>query len=363
MLTKLRNSLNWLPGYMLNAALKSNASHTPRDVFFCICDHFEPYFGRAGAATARKRLGKWIDSYPRIVERVRDSEGKWLRYSFFYPEEEYTEADMTMLAELCKAGYGEVEVHLHHDNDNSDNLRKTLLDYKRRLYEVHGLLSIDGWSGEISYGFIHGNWALDNSRRDGRWCGVNDELTILQETGCYADFTMPSAPSETQTRKINSIYYAVDDPNRPKSHDKGTDVRVGKEGEGLLLVQGPLGLNWEERKYGLIPRLEYGGLYPGQPVTRARIACWLKEGVHVQGAPESIFIKLYNHGALDDMIRVFLEEGGLAELLATLRDVCLEKNIKLHFVTAREMANTILAFEAGQTEIRDQIYDFRYLNP
>ena len=59
---------------------------------------------------------------------------------------------------------------------------------------------------------------------DGRCCGVNDEIDILRETGCYADFTLPSSPSPTQTRKINSIYYAVDDPLEPKSHDWGTDV-------------------------------------------------------------------------------------------------------------------------------------------
>ena len=76
----------------------------------------------------------------------------------------------------------------------------------------HGLLACDRRTGRPAYGFIHGNWALDNSRPDGRWCGVNNELDVLRETGCYADFTFPSAPSPTQPRKINSIYYAVDDP-------------------------------------------------------------------------------------------------------------------------------------------------------
>ncbi|MEJ7636728.1 MAG: hypothetical protein WKF75_01760 [Singulisphaera sp.] len=51
---------------------------------------------------------------------------------------------------------------------------------------------------------------------------VNNEIDVLRETGCYADFTLPSAPSPTQTRQINSIYYASDDPRRPKSHDRGS---------------------------------------------------------------------------------------------------------------------------------------------
>ena len=54
---------------------------------------------------------------------------------------------------------------------------------------------------------------------------------MLRVAGCYADFTLPSAPSETQTRKINSLYYAVDDPAAPKSHDTGVDVAVGVRGQ------------------------------------------------------------------------------------------------------------------------------------
>ncbi|MBK8740376.1 MAG: hypothetical protein IPM02_13005 [Betaproteobacteria bacterium] len=86
------------------------------------------------------------------------------------------------------------------------------------------------------FAFIHGNWCLDNSRRDGRWCGVNNELRVLGELGCYADFTLPSAPSDTQTRKINSIYYANDDSTHPKSHDDGVDLRSGEPGRGPAAV-------------------------------------------------------------------------------------------------------------------------------
>ena len=105
--------------------------------------------------------------------------------------------------------------------------RRRSLDFKELLADRHGLLSRDRRTGELAYGFIHGNWALDNSRPDGRWCGVNNELDVLRETGCYADFTLPSAPSPTQTRKINSLYYAVDDPAAPRSHDTGVDVGDG----------------------------------------------------------------------------------------------------------------------------------------
>jgi hypothetical protein len=359
MLKKLRNGMIWLPEYIKQHSRLS--FRRPKHLFFSICDHFEPYYSDCrDAAIAGRRIKKWADDYPGIAERYRDSQGKWLKYSFFYPENEYREYDMNVLAELCGSGYGEVEIHLHHDNDTSENLRRTLLDFKHTLYEKHGLLSRDRVTGDISYGFIHGNWALDNSRRDGCLCGVNDEITILKETGCYADFTMPSAPSETQTRKINSLYYALDDPHRPKSHDTGVNVSVGKKGEGLLMVQGPLGLNWSRRKFGILPTLEYGGLYAGHQMSKERILCWLNERVTVEGADEAIFIKLYNHGAFDEMLDFFFDRGGLSLLLSNLTEICEEEDLLLHFVSAREMVNVILGLESGSS-LQEDLTGFRYI--
>ena len=40
--------------------------------------------------------------------------------------------------------------------------------------------------GVIVYGFMHGNWALDNSLPNGQ-CTVNNELDILRKTGCWSD--------------------------------------------------------------------------------------------------------------------------------------------------------------------------------
>src|SRR5690606_37804916 len=125
------------------------------------------------------------------------------------------------------------------DNDTESNFRETISRFCRILHERHGALPIDPASGEVRFGFIHGNWCLDNSRPDGRWCGINNELTLLRELGCYADFTLPSAPSDTQTSTINSIYYATDDPLAPKSHDRGELVRTRGHASGdLMIVQG-----------------------------------------------------------------------------------------------------------------------------
>ena len=193
----------------------------------CIADHYEPMRNGASPEMGRRRVNAWLRRYPRLFSGFRDSDGRAPRHTFFYPIEEYDPECLDSLAALCRAGYGEVEIHLHHDRDHAENLRQSLTEFKELLSIRHGLLARDRKTGEVAFGFIHGNWCSDNSGCNGRWCGVNNELDVLRETGCYADFTFPSYPSQTQPRTINSIYYAVDDPERPRSHDTGTRRRSG----------------------------------------------------------------------------------------------------------------------------------------
>ena len=368
MIKKIFDTFVWVPDYLKTTLkrrrLYAGENNGPLHVFFCICDHFEPYWNHADARTARVRINKWLDSYPEISERYPDSNGERLKYSFFYPEEEYTRDDMNALAEFCRAGYGEVEIHLHHDDDTSENLKKTLLSYKSRLYKDHGLLSLDRRSNEISYGFIHGNWALDNSRPDGRMCGVNNELDILQQTGCYADFTMPSAPDVTQIRKVNSIYCAVDDPNRPRSHETGYDLEVGKTGEGLLMVQGPISLNWKKRSYGILPRIENGGLMENNPPSASRIHAWINQHIHITGFKDGVFVKIYTHGTQEKNMKMLFQDRYLEFLLEYLSALAKDQQkYKIYFTSAREMTNMIHAIMDGKTDNFNACRDYRYYTP
>jgi hypothetical protein len=147
-----------------------------------VCDHFEPKLGGAPPHIARERVRRWVDAYPKLFESFRDSNGRPPQHTYFYPAEEYEPDYLEAVAGLCRKGFGEVEIHLHHDNDTADNLRNTLMSFKETLHNTHGLLHKDPATGEIKYGFIHGNWALNNARCDGRWCGVNHEISILLET-------------------------------------------------------------------------------------------------------------------------------------------------------------------------------------
>lgn len=325
-------------------------THGPLRMFLCIADHYEPMRDHPPRSVQQERVDRWRREYPALVAGLADSRGRPPQHTFFYPIEEYAPEFLSPLAELCRQGQGEVEIHLHHDNDHADRLRESLLGFARLLHDRHGLLGKDA-AGRITYGFIHGNWALDNARPDGRWCGVNDELTVLRETGCYADFTLPCAPAPGQTRTINGIYYAVDDPLRPKSHDRGTPARVGRPAppDSLLLVQGPLALDWRRRKWGLLPRLENGTLQGNQPATMERLPLWLAAGVSVVGRPDWRFVKLHTHGALEQNAAVLLGEPTrrFHESLAVYARQT--PGFEYYYVTAREVAALVHQAEAGLT--------------
>jgi len=353
----------WLISYLVQVGRRSRFSiHDPVHVLLCIVDHFEPNTGRVGADRAQSRVKHWACEYPRRFTTFWDRDGMPPRHSFFYPLEQYDSSHIDVLAELCRKGFGEVEVHLHHDHDTTENLRAELLSYKETLSQRHGLLARHRISGEVRYAFIHGNWALDNSRPDGRWCGVNNELEVLRETGCYADFTMPSAPSPTQTRKINSIYYACDDPLRPKSHDWGVDVGVGPAtSNGLMMIQGPLLLNWRRRKWGLLPRLENGCLQGSQPPSLSRLNLWLQARVQIRHRADWFFVKLHTHGAPEENSKILLGEPMVRFHQDLARLAAENPRFQYHYVTAREMYNLARAAEGGWDGSVDEARDHELL--
>ena len=352
----------WLPAYLAGRCSR-RLSGRPVHVVFCIVDHYEPDWGGAGVNEQLARVERWVRDYPTLAQRHRDADGRHPRYTFFYPAEAYQPDVLERLAGLCRQGFGEVELHLHHDGDTSKTLHEKL-DRAKADFTRHGLLAREPDTGRVRYGFVHGNWALDNARPDGKWCGVNDELRVLHYTGCYADFTMPSAPSETQTAKINSIYYASDDPARPKSHNTGRDVAVGGSADGdLLLIQGPLTLNWRRRKFGLLPRIENGELSASNPPTSQRVDLWVREAIHVRGKADWVFVKIYTHGAKPANADVVL--GPAMEDMFTYLETAYNDGARyqLHYVTARELCNVIKAAERGESGNPGRFRDDGLISP
>jgi hypothetical protein len=337
----------WIVPYALTARRRrAPGADEEVHVLLCIADHYEPFWGKVSPAIASTRVENWVREYPRQFGAFRDSDGRPPRHTFFYPQEEYDASYLDALAELCRAGFGEVEVHLHHHDDTADGLRDKLQAFKEVLAGRHGLLARRRTTGEIMYGFIHGNWGLCNGRPDRRFCGVNDELTVLRETGCYADFTFPSAPHPSQFGKLNSIYYACSSPASPGGHRRGWNIGAGNVPESaLLMIQGPLVLQWQKGRRR--PRLENGCLQESQPPGMARLDSWLKARVQVPSRPDWFFVKLYAHGAQEDSQRALLGESMVRfhrELAKRAED---NAGFHYHYVTAREVYNLVKAAEAG----------------
>ena len=348
-IVKKKKMQSWLWNYTKSRFSSKPTVNGTTHVMFCFVDHYEPQWkNKDNIELERQRVDRWMVDYPKMASQFTDADGNHPKHSFFFPEEEYRKEHLDKISDLCAKGFGEIEIHLHHDNDTSENLRATLSGFVQCLHEEHNALSIDPKTGQPVYAFIHGNWVLDNSHPHGKWCGVNDELIVLKETGCYADFTFPS-PDESQPAMLNTIYYAKDDPEKPKSYETGKAiVKGGKAWGDILLIQGILGLNWKVRKKGIFPQIENSDVRKTFPPTPNRVDLWVKEGIHVEGKPDWIFIKVHTHGAQDGDMDTLLGDP-IKEMHRHLTTQYNDgRDYALHYVSAREMYNIIKAAEAGE---------------
>jgi hypothetical protein len=364
--------------------MKRESCSGKRHLLFCVADHFEPFdrtimpdgriTGGVSDSDALRLVKEWCTEYRDALGEFRDADGMPPRHTFFYPWDEYDEGCVENLASFCRAGYGEVEIHLHHRNDSEKGVRQKLIACRDTYAEQHGLLGVRGRGSEVGgegvkpvYAFVHGNWCLCNARSDGDWCGVERELAILADTGCYADLTFPSAPSDTQPRSVNEIYYGRDpragergvQVGRRLKAENGNDRTSGREkcdqGAGrVMMIPGPLGLNWNSRKYGVLPRLENGEVSGANPATGKRLRLWGRIGVHVKGRPDWVVVKLHTHGAVPGNRKV-LTGADMISFHRELAQMCSNDGMNdgsewvLHYVSARELYNIARAAEVGLT--------------
>lgn len=365
---KLKHSLSWLtryPFWRLETSLRRGAK-TPKHLIFVVANHFEPAWSENGFLdldTQRRRLDDWFEKARKIGETVRDSDGTKFRHTNFYPAEQYERRLLDTLAEIEREELGEVEIHLHHgveQPDTSDNLRRSLIEFRDCLATEHGCLSRFDGKGEPCYAFVHGNLALANSA-GGKYCGVDDEMQILAETGCYADMTMPSAPDETQVPVLNSIYEAAGDFSKAVPHRNGKNLRVGGDAKKFpVIVNGPLIFDWSRRVKGIpIPRLDDGALIANQPMDLNRLNRWKNARIGVLDKPEWVFVKLYCHGFFDRDQDSCIGERAIRFFSEIVEAGEKSGDYKTHFATARETFNMILAAVDGQNGSPNEYRDYR----
>lgn len=351
----------WAPDYIRNR-LTRRRTELPVTILFSFVDHFEPRQRDDDPLDLQiERVKAWVSGYEKLCKGHADSSGRTPQHTYFFPQEQYDPGVLDILGAHCDRGFGEAEIHIHHDNDTEEGFVEKIETFKKQLSR-HGILPVDRNTGERMYGFIHGNWALDNSRKDGRWCGLNNEITLLKKTGCYADFTLPCAPADGQTRKVNSIYFADDDPDRPRSHDYGRDVVFGGNDSGdLLLIQGPLMLNWKKRSRGFMPGIENGDISLANGMTAGRMSLWLEAGISVAGREDVIFIKVHTHG-VKPKNTPYLLGNEMSEVMSVMeKEWSRENGYSLLYVTAREMANVAFAFNKGIDQPAAELLDHRLI--
>jgi hypothetical protein len=352
--TKFFGSLQWTPYYLWQKMTRHSGRTGRPDLIVGLADHFEPAIvpglgARAGRDEQEKRLERWCQEYPKLVNDWRDSDGQPFRHTYFYPAEQYDRGLIDRLAEHCQAGWGELEIHLHHGlngHDTSANTRRLLLEFRDALAARGCLSRMDGL-GPTRYAFVHGNFALANSAQ-GHYCGVNDEMQILAETGCYADFTLPSAPNPAQIGKINSLYECTLPLDHAVPHRRGRDLRRGRTPSIFpLIIQGPLGLDFRSRGR-LFPRIENGEVSTAHPPTMQRMELWREAAIAVRGCPDWLFIKLHCHG-MDPRDHEAMLGNAMRQFLQQLaNDSQGGQKYRVHFVTAREMTNIVLAACEGR---------------
>ena len=367
--SKFKYALPWLaryPFWRAGEVFRRFSDVKTKHLIFVVANHFEPSWSPQGFLdldAQRRRLDDWYFKARKIGEAVRDTDGTKFRHTNFYPAEQYEKSLLETMAAMERDDLGETEIHFHHGvekPDTSENTRRILTEFRDCLAEEHKSLSRFEADETPRYAFVHGNLALCNSA-GGAFCGVDDEMRILQETGCYADLTLPSAPDKTQVPKINSIYEAAGDFDRAVPHRIGKNVRVGKSIERLpLIVNGPLVFNWQRRIKGFpVPRLDDGALAANQPLDLNRLNRWKSARINVLNKPEWVFIKLYCHGFFDYDQDSCIGERAERFFSKTVENGEKTGEYKTHFATAREAFNIIAAATDGKQGSPNDYRDYR----
>ena len=264
-----------------------------------------------------------------MAARHRDSDGRPVQHTWFYPVEQPNDQYLLDVRNLVESGYGEVEFHLHHGNDD---WQSALAKYDHGVNYLQQFGFSKTVDGQTRFAFIHGNNSLDNSLGE-KW-GVDRELEMLRRLGCFADFTFPNTWDWSQPSLVNKIYWAVDDDS-PKSYRTGHILSQAHPFTGdLLMFTGPVMIRPTIRPNKLFFVIDDADIHPTFPARRDRADSWVDAGVPVDGKPEWVFIKVSGHAAAseastNDVLGPQFEDA-LSHLESRYND---GRNYILHYVT------------------------------
>ena len=365
---QLKYTSRCLPTYAWQRLTRSTP-HGSIHLIIALADHFEPSSmpglnaGFAPKEVQQQRLDAWCEVYPHNFGPFRDHDGHPFTHTYFYPAEQYDRAHVAQLADHCHSGWGEIEIHLHHGTDKpatADSTAQQLTFFRDALAYDHGCLSYEAGRPAPQYAFVHGNFALANCA-DGYACGVDNEMQILAETGCYVDMTYPAAAFHpAQIPILNSLYECALPLDLPAPQRYARTLQAGRPITKFpFIVQGPLMLDFDRNSRSGFGRLDNAAITGRNPASLRRLALWKEAGITAAGRPDWLFIKLHTHG-MDPVDSENVLGAPVQKFVADLIDGAADRKEILHFVTAREMANIILAACDGREGNPGDYRDYRY---
>ncbi|MDR0305742.1 MAG: hypothetical protein LBI42_02775 [Chitinispirillales bacterium] len=339
----------WLVSYIKRERRKKFwIGDEPVHLHVAFCNHLSPFRNNVNQEIAEHRIVTWGREYSRFASEHRDSQGRQPVHTFFYDESGYNPRFVDTLYKMCKAEIADVEILLRQKNDTSESFKRKLEGFRDVLFHHHGLLRRVG-EDKIFFGFIYDGSAQSSSQLQKQFYDLKQKSLILKECGCYADFTFPSTPDTAQPPVINSIFFSDTADTKNNLYERGCRASIHNwSEEDLLIIQGPLGVNWRNRRLCLFPRIETGEISSRNRFTPHRAKLWLDTPAQIEGAPGHIFLKLHTYGAVDSTVRYLFGESGMHDLYGYLEKTfhC-NQGFFLHYVSAYEMYRRVQAVCQG----------------
>jgi hypothetical protein len=105
--------------------------------------------------------------------------------------------------------------------------------------------------------------------------------------------------------------------------------------------------------------IENGAITRRNPLSLSRLRLWKQAAISVRGKPDWLFIKLHCHGMDPTQRDVVLGEP-MRKFLRELVEGAVQRGEILHFVSAREMVNIMLAACEGREGTPGEYRDYRF---
>ncbi len=318
-----------------NSSKSIHNKSLPVNIYLSLCDYFHPFSGSVSQEIAEHRVVTWCKEYLKLSKLHVDSSGNHPIHSFFYSEADYNPRLLDVLYRLHKEKLSDVEILIPYIEEPLDNFKHKIEEFRDALFYHHGFLRKSA-EGSIRYGFATEMKNIYGNKNIIRNNALLKKLSILLETGCYADFSLFS-------KKIHREYLKIINLSFKASFVSGlsetfSDNSIYKD---LQLVLGPTANGWLNRKWGIFPYLETGEISSIRNFESFRINSWLQNCIRIDSDIINLFIKLHTFGGLDQNIRYLLGESGLHQMFTCFEKLCANNNFVLNYVSAYEMYEKI----------------------